>query len=526
MAKQLIFGEKARQVVLNGVNQLADAVKVTLGPKGKNVVVARKYGAPLVTKDGVTVAKEITLKDPYEAVGAEMIKEVASKTAEVAGDGTTTATVLAQAIYREGLKYITAGVNQMSLKRGIDVAVDVIVDGLDAMSKPVKDKNEILQIATIASNSDKEIGRHIADAMEKVGNDGVITIEESKTMSTTLDVVEGMRFKQGYLSPYFVTDQEKMEISFENPAILLHGGKLSDLKGMLPLLEATSKALRPLVIITDDIDGGVLNTLVLNKVRGALNVCVVKTPGFGENKLATMEDLATLIGTKVLSVDLGLEWETLTIDDLGTAQKILINKDTTTVVGKDEFKDDLDKRCEQIKAQIVQTKNEYVKDQFKERLAKLRSGVAVIHVGATTETEMKEKKARVDDALHATRAAVEEGIVPGGGVALLIAGSVLNELEPLDDIDEQFGFEIIMKAIQEPLKQLVYNAGKEGSVIISKILEGELGYNVATNKYEDLVEVGVVDPKKVTRSTLQNAASIAGLLLTMETVIVDETEEK
>ncbi|MFH1800748.1 MAG: chaperonin GroEL [Candidatus Omnitrophota bacterium] len=527
MAKQLLFSEEARRAILHGVDQLANAVKVTLGPKGRNVVLEKKFGSPTVTKDGVTVAKEIELEDPYENMGAQMVKEVASKTSDVAGDGTTTATILAQAIYREGLKNVTAGANPMALKRGIDKAVEAIVAELDKVAKPIgKDKKEIAQIASIAANSDATIGDHIAEAMEKVGKDGVITVEEAKTTATTLDVVEGMQFDQGYLSPYFVTDTERMEVVLEEPFILINEKKISSVKDMLPILEAASKAGKPLVIIAEEVDGEALATLVVNKIRGTLAVCAVKAPGYGDRRKAMLEDIAILTGGKAITEDLGIKLENVTLKDLGRAKRVTVDKEKTTIIEGAGKSADITSRIGQIKKQIEDTDSDYDKEKLQERLAKLAGGVAVIHVGAATETEMKEKKARVEDALHATRAAVEEGIVPGGGVALLRTGLVLDGLKLKGD--EKIGAEIIRRALEEPLRQLALNAGEEGSVVVQRVMseKGNTGYNAETGIFENLVEAGVIDPKKVTRSALQNAASVSGLLLTTEALITDLPEEE
>jgi chaperonin GroEL len=527
MAKQLLFSEEARRAILHGVDQLANAVKVTLGPKGRNVVLEKKFGSPTVTKDGVSVAKEIELEDPYENMGAQMVKEVASKTSDVAGDGTTTATILAQAIFREGLKNVTAGANPMALKRGIDKAVEAIVAELDRVAKPIgKDKKEIAQIASIAANSDTTIGDHIAEAMDKVGKDGVITVEEAKTTATTLDVVEGMQFDQGYLSPYFVTDTERMEVVLEEPFILINEKKISSVKDMLPILEAASKAGKPLIIIAEEVDGEALATLVVNKIRGTLAVCAVKAPGCGDRRKAMLEDIAILTGGKAITEDLGIKLENVTLKDLGRAKRVTVDKEKSTIIEGAGKSADITSRIGQIKKQIEDTDSDYDKEKLQERLAKLAGGVAVIHVGAATETEMKEKKARVEDALHATRAAVEEGIVPGGGVALLRAGNALDDLKLKGD--EKIGAEIIRRALEEPLRQLAFNAGEEGSVVVQRVMseKGNIGYNAETGQFENLVEAGVIDPKKVTRSALQNAASVSGLLLTTETLITDLPEEE
>jgi chaperonin GroEL len=525
MAKQVIHGEESRAAILRGVNQLADAVKITLGPKGRNVVLDKKFGSPTITKDGVTVAKEIELKDNLENMGAQMVREVASKTSDVAGDGTTTATVLAQAIFREGVKTVAAGANPMALKRGIDKAVERATAEIKKMAKPVKG-DMIAQVGTISANGDATIGALIAEAMAKVGKDGVITVEESKTMLTELDVVEGMQFDRGYLSPYFVTDPERMEAALDNPLILIHEKKISSMKDLLPLLEQIAKMGKPLIIIAEDVEGEALATLVVNKLRGTLNVAAVKAPGFGDRRKAMLEDIAILTGGKVISEDLGIKLENVKLEDLGRAKKITIDKDNTTIVeggGKDT---DIAARVKTIKAQIEDTSSDYDREKLQERLAKLVGGVAVIRVGAATETELKEKKARVEDAMHATRAAVEEGIVPGGGVALVRAAKALDKFKTNEDgegdDDEQIGVTIVRRALEEPLRQIVSNAGKEGAVIVEKVREAKkesYGYNAATETFEDLVESGVIDPAKVTRSALQNAASIAGLMLTTEALV-------
>ena len=525
MAKQVIHGEESRAAILRGVNQLADAVKITLGPKGRNVVLDKKFGSPTITKDGVTVAKEIELKDSLENMGAQMVREVASKTSDVAGDGTTTATVLAQAIFREGVKTVAAGANPMALKRGIEKAVERATEEIKRLSKPVKG-DMIAQVGTISANGDRTIGEMIAKAMETVGRDGVITVEESKTMETELHVVDGMQFDRGYLSPYFVTDPERMEAALENPLILIHEKKISSMKDLLPLLEQIAKMGKPLVIIAEDIEGEALATLVVNKLRGTLNVAAVKAPGFGDRRKAMLEDIAILTGGKVISEDLGIKLENVKIEDLGRAKKVTIDKDNTTVVegsGKDS---DVQARVKTLRAQVEDTSSDYDREKLQERLAKLVGGVAVIRVGAATETELKEKKARVEDAMHATRAAVEEGIVPGGGVALVRAAKALDKFktneEGVGDPDEQIGVTIVRRALEEPLRQIVQNAGKEGAVIVEKVRESKkdnYGFNAATEQFEDLVESGVIDPAKVTRSALQNAASIAGLMLTTEALV-------
>src|SRR3982750_328879 len=527
MAKQIIYGEESRQAILRGVNQLANAVKVTLGPKGRNVVLDKKYGSPTITKDGVTVAKEIDLKDPLENMGAQMVREVASKTSDTAGDGTTTATVLAQAIYREGARNVVAGANPMELKRGIEKAVEVIVEEIKKLARPVTG-NMVAQVGTISANSDPTIGKIIAEAMEKVGKDGVITVEESKTLETSLDVVEGMQFDRGYLSAYFVTDPERMEVVLENPGVLIHEKKISSMKDLLPLLEQVARGGRPLIIIAEDVDGEALATLVVNKLRGTLQVAAVKAPGFGDRRKAMLEDIAVLTGGRLISEDLGIKLENIKLEDLGKAKRVTIDKENTTIVEGEGKQADIQGRVNQIRRQIEETTSDYDREKLQERLAKLAGGVAVINVGAATETEMKEKKARVEDALHATRAAVEEGIVPGGGVAFIRAQKVLKSLK-LEDTDEQIGVEIVRKAIEEPLRMIVQNAGGEGSIVLEKVRsskDDKYGYNALTDNYEDLVASGVIDPTKVTRTALQNAASIAGLLLTTEAIIVEKKEEK
>jgi chaperonin GroEL len=525
-AKQLIFDEAARQSLLRGVEKLSRAVAVTLGPRGRNVVLDKKYGSPTITKDGVTVAKEIELENPFENMGAQMVREVASKTSDVAGDGTTTATVLAESIYREGLKNVTAGSNPMALKRGIDQAVEAAIAGLRKISKDVKGTTEIAQVATISANGEKTVGEIIADAMDKVGKDGSITVEEAKSIETTLDVVEGMQFDKGYSSPYFVTDAETMECVLENAYILIHEKKISSLKDMLPLLEKTAKAGKPLLILAEEVEGEALATLVVNKLRGTIQVAAVKAPGFGDRRKAMCEDIAILTGGKFLSEDLGIKLENVTLDDLGKAKKIIIDKENTTIVEGAGKASDVQGRISQIKKQIEETTSDYDREKLQERLAKLAGGVAVIRVGAATETAMKEKKARVEDALHATRAAVEEGIVPGGGVALLRA---LPEVEKLKlEGDEQIGVNIVKRALEEPIRKLTENAGVEGSIVLQEIKKrkGSEGFNVETLVYEDLFKSGVVDPTKVTRSALQNAASIAGLLLTTECLITEIPEKE
>ncbi len=526
MAKQILFDEEARRSILRGVDKLANAVKITLGPKGRNVVLEKKFGSPTITKDGVTVAKEIELEDSYENMGAQMVKEVASKTSDTAGDGTTTATVLAQAIYREGLKNVTAGANPMALKRGIERAVQAVIDELGKFSKPIKDKKETAQVATIAANNDSTIGNLIAEAMEKVGKDGVITVEESKTAATTLDVVEGMQFDQGYLSPYFVTDTERMEVVLDDPYILIFEKKISAMKDLLAVLEAVARAGKPLLIIAEEVEGEALATLVVNKIRGTLTVAAVKAPGYGDRRKSMLEDIAILTGGKALTEDLGIKLENIQLKDLGRAKRVAIDKENTTIIEGAGKSAEIQGRIAQIKKQIEATDSEYDEEKLQERLAKLAGGVAVIHVGAATETEMKEKKARVEDALHATRAAVEEGIVPGGGVALLRASAVLEKAKYKDD--EQIGIEIVRRALEEPLRQIAQNAGEEGSVVIQRVREekGSFGFNADKGEYEDLLAAGIIDPKKVTRMALQNASSIASLLITTEAVITEIPEEE
>ena len=526
-AKQLIYSDEARRALLRGVDKLANAVKVTLGPKGRVVVLDKKFGSPTVTKDGVTVAKEIELEDAFEDMGAQMVKEVASKTSDVAGDGTTTATILAQAIYREGMKNVTAGANPMAVKRGIDKAVEAVCEELKKLSIPTKGKKEIAQVASISANNDIDIGNLIADAMEKVGKDGVITIEEAKSTVTGMDLVEGMQFDRGYISPYFVTNPDRMEANLEDAYILIYEKKISAMKDLLPILEKVAQKGRPLLILAEEIEGEALATLVVNKIRGTLNVAAVKAPGFGDRRKAMMEDIAILTGGQYISEDLGLKLETVKLEDLGRAKQIKIDKDNTTIVQGSGKKADIESRISLIKNQIADTKSDYDKEKLQERLAKLAGGVAVINVGASTESEMKEKKARVEDALHAVRAAVEEGIVPGGGVALIRVVSCLEKLRSKLKGDEKVGAEIIERAIEEPLRQLAANAGLEGSVIVQRVKteKGNIGFNVQTNVYEDLVEAGVIDPTKVCRSALQNASSIAGLLLTTECLVSDVPEK-
>ena len=525
-AKQLVFDESARQRLLRGVELLAKAVKATLGPKGRNVVIDKKFGSPTVTKDGVTVAKEIELQDPYENMGAQMVREVASKTSDTAGDGTTTATVLAESIYREGLKHVTAGANPVSLQRGIQKAVDAAIEQLAKIAKKVKDKEEIKQVATVSANWDTTIGEIIADAMDKVGKDGTITVEEAKSIETTLDVVEGMQFDKGYLSPYFATNAEAMEASLENAYILIYEKKISSLKDLLPVLEKVAKGGRPLLIIAEDVEGEALATLVVNKLRGTLQVCAVKAPGFGDRRKAMLEDIAVLTGGKCITEDLGIKLDSISLDDLGKAKRIVVEKEATTIVEGEGKSKDIQGRVAQIRRQIEETTSDYDREKLQERLAKLAGGVAVINVGAATETEMKEKKARVEDALHATRAAVEEGIVPGGGVALIRAQKVLANLKL--EGDEAIGAQIVNRAVEAPLRQLADNAGLEGALIVQEVKKGKgnEGYNVATGTYEDLVKAGVVDPTKVTRSALQNASSISGLLLTTEALVTEIPEKE
>jgi chaperonin GroEL len=528
MPKQLKFNEEARSALLRGVNIMAQAVKVTLGPKGRNVVIDKKYGSPTITKDGVTVAKEIELKDQYENMGAQMLKEVASKTSDVAGDGTTTATVLAQAIFKEGLKNVTAGANPMALQRGIDKAVEGVVVELRKLSKSTKDKKEIAQVATIASNNDKTIGTLISEAMEKVGKDGVITVEESKSAETTMDVVEGMQFDRGYLSPYFVTDAERMEVVLENAVVLIHEKKLGAMKDMLPLLEQVARAGQPLLIIAEDVEGEALATLVVNKLRGTLSCAAVKAPGFGDRRKAMLEDIATVTGGKALTEDLGIKLENVKLEDLGRAKKVIVDKDNTTLIEGAGKASTIEGRIKQLRVQIEETTSDYDKEKLQERLAKLAGGVAVVKVGAATETEMKEKKARVEDALNATRAAVEEGIVPGGGVALLRASKAIDGLKDLEG-DEKVGAMIVKRALEAPIRQIVENAGLEGSVIVEKVklfTAPNQGFDAEAMDYVDMLKAGVIDPTKVARVALQNAASIASLLLTTAAVICDLPEAR
>ncbi|HVC20655.1 MAG TPA: chaperonin GroEL [Vicinamibacterales bacterium] len=525
MAKQIVYGEQSRQAILRGVNALADAVKVTLGPKGRNVVLDRKFGSPTITKDGVTVAKEIDLKDPLENMGAQMVREVASKTSDIAGDGTTTATVLAQAIYREGSKNVVAGANPMEIKRGIERAVEAVITSLKKQSKPVKG-NMIAQVGTISANNDETIGKIIAEAMEKVGKDGVITVEEARTLETSLEVVEGMQFDRGYLSPYFVTDPERMECVLENPVILIHEKKISSMKDLLPVLEQVARMSRPLLIIAEDIEGEALATLVVNKLRGTLQAAAVKAPGFGDRRKAMLEDIAILTNGRAITEDLGIKLENIRMEDLGQAKKVTIDKDNTTIVEGAGSSASIEGRVKQIRAQVEDTTSDYDREKLQERLAKLVGGVAVIKVGAATETEMKEKKARVEDAMHATKAAVEEGIVPGGGVALLRAGKALETLKLHGD--QQIGVNIIARAIEEPMRWIATNAGLEGSIVVQKVkdMDAESGFNALTETYENLVQAGVIDPAKVVRSALQHASSIASLLLTTEALVAEIPEDK
>src|SRR5512144_2293548 len=524
MAKQITYGDESRQAILRGVNRLADAVKVTLGPKGRNVVLDKKFGSPLITKDGVTVAKEIELKEPLENMGAQMVREVASKTSDVAGDGTTTATVLAQAIYREGIKNVTAGANPMEVKKGIEKAVAVVTEELKKLSKPVKG-NMIAQVGTISANNDETIGKIIAEAMEKVGKDGVITVEEAKSMETSLEVVEAMQFDRGYLSPYFVTDPERMEAVLENALVLIHEKKISNMKELLPVLEQVAKLGQPLLIIAEDVDGEALATLVVNKLRGTLQVAAVKAPGFGDRRKAMLQDIAALTGGEAVTEDLGLKLENLTLADLGRAKRISIDKDNTTIIEGGGKKEAIDGRVKTIRREVEESTSDYDKEKLQERLAKLVGGVAVIRVGAATEVEMKEKKARVEDAMYATRAAVEEGIVPGGGVALIRCIAALDKLT-FDD-DRRYGVNIIRRALEEPLRQISGNAGVDGSIVVAKVKEGKdaFGFNAATLQYEDLVKAGVIDPAKVVRTAIQNAASVSGLTLTTETLIAEKPKK-
>jgi chaperonin GroEL len=526
-AKEILFDTKGREQILAGVNILADTVKATLGPRGRNVVIEKSWGSPTVTKDGVTVAKEIELEDKFQNLGAQMVKEVASKTSDIAGDGTTTATVLAQAIFREGAKMVAAGHNPMDLKRGIDKAVIRIVESLQKLSKPTKGAKDIAQVGTISANGDEYIGKLIAQAMEKVGKEGVITIEEAKSMETTLDVVEGMEFDRGYLSPYFVTDADRMEVRLEDPYILIHEKRVSSMKDLLPVLEQVARAGKPLLIIAEEVEGEALATLVVNKLRGTLNVAAVKAPGFGDRRKEMLKDIAILTGGQSITEDLGIKLESVTLKDLGRAKSIVIDKDNTTIVDGAGKKADIEARCKQIRNQVEETTSDYDREKLQERLAKLVGGVAVINVGAATETEMKEKKARVEDALNATRAAVEEGIVPGGGVALVRCVKDLDKLEGLS-VEENVGVNIVRRAVEEPCRQIAANAGKEASIIVQRVREGKgsFGYNAATDTFEDLIEAGVIDPTKVVRSALQNAASVASLLITTEALIVEKKKDE
>src|SRR6059036_2658821 len=525
-AKTISYGEEARQAILRGVNKLADAVKVTLGPRGRNVVIEKKFGSPTITKDGVTVAKEIELKDEIENAGAQMVREVASKTSDTAGDGTTTATVLAQAIYREGIKNVTAGANPMDVKKGIELAVKAAVDAIDRMSKPVEGK-DIAHIGSISANNDEEIGNIIAEAMDKVGKDGVITVEEARGLETVLEVVEGMQFDRGYLSPYFVTDPERMEVVLENAKILIYEKKISSMKDLLPILEQVARQGKPLLIIAEDVEGEALATLVVNKLRGTLNVAAVKAPGFGDRRKAMLEDLAILTGGQAISEDLGLKLENVKLTDLGRAKRVTIDKDNTTIVEGHGDKKKIDARIKQIKAQVEETTSDYDREKLQERLAKIVGGVAVINVGASTETEMKEKKARVEDALHATKAAVEEGIVAGGGVALLRCVLALDKVTDLPH-DQQVGVNIVKRALEEPIRQIAQNAGLEGSVVVEHVRKEKesMGFDAALEKYADMFEAGIIDPTKVVRCALQNAASVAGLMLTTEVMVTEIPEEK
>ena len=526
-AKEVKFGEAARGAKLRGVNILADAVRVTLGPKGRNVVLDKSFGAPTVTKDGVSVAKEIELKDKFENMGAQMVKEVASKTSDVAGDGTTTATVLAQSMLREGFKAVAAGMNPMDLKRGIDKAVIATVKELHNMSKPCADHKEIAQVGTVSANSDESIGSIIAESMEKVGKEGVITVEEGKTLDNELEVVEGMQFDRGYLSPYFINDQDAMQTDMENPLILIHDKKISNIRDMLPVLEATAKASRPLLVIAEDVDGEALATLVVNNIRGIVKVCAVKAPGFGDRRKAMLQDLAILTGGQVISEEVGMSLESCSLDDLGSAKRVQVTKENTTVIDGGGSKDDIEGRVNQVRVQIEEATSDYDKEKMQERVAKLAGGVAVIKVGAATEIEMKEKKARVEDALHSTRAAVEEGVVPGGGVAFVRCLDVLAGVKG-DNTDQDVGIDIVKRAVEEPLRQIVNNAGEEGSVVLNNVVgkKGNYGYNATTGEYGDMIEMGILDPTKVTRAALQNAASISGLMITTEAMVAEVPEDK
>ena len=525
-AKEIIFDQRAREQILTGINTLADAVKVTLGPKGRNVIIEKSFGSPNVTKDGVTVAKEIELEDRFQNMGAQMVKEVASKTSDVAGDGTTTATVLAQAIYREGVKLLAAGANAMDLKRGIDRAVEEMIVSLRKLSKPTKDATEVAQVGTISANGDTEIGQILADAMEKVGKEGVITVEEARGMATELEVVEGMQFDRGYLSPYFVTDPERMVVSLDDPYILIFEKKISNMKDLLPVLEGVARSSRPLLIIAEDVEGEALATLVVNKLRGTLQVCAVKAPGFGDRRKAMLEDIATLTGGEMVSEDLGVKLESIGVDSLGTAKRVTIDKDNTTIVDGAGKKKDITARVNQIRAQIEETSSDYDREKLQERLAKLVGGVAVVRVGAATEAEMKEKKARVEDALHATRAAIEEGIVPGGGVALIRSLAKLDKLEV--EGDQQFGVNLIKRAVEEPLRQIVSNAGLDASIVLENVRKAKAanGFNAATEEYVDMIKAGVIDPAKVVRTSLQNAASVASLMLTTNCMVAEKPKKE
>lgn len=525
-AKQLLYNQEARRKILEGVQKLAQAVKVTLGPKGRNVVLDKKFGSPTITKDGVTVAKEVDLEDSFENMGAQLVKEVAEKTSDVAGDGTTTATVLAEAIYREGLKNVTAGANPMAIKKGVEEAVGKVVEGLRKISKQVKDKKEIAQVATVAANNDASIGEIIAEAMDKVGKDGVITVEESKTLQTNLEVVEGMQFDQGYLSPYFVTDAERMKTLLEDPYILIYEKKIAAVKDLLPVLEKIARTGKPLLIVAEDVEGEALATLVVNKIRGTLSCCAVKAPGYGDRRKAMLQDIAILTGGRAITEDLGIKLESVEIEDLGRAKRVTIDKENTTIVGGEGSSKELEARIGQIRKQIEETDSDYDREKLQERLAKLAGGVAVINVGAATETEMKEKKARVEDALHATRAAVEEGVVPGGGVALLRAKASLDSLKL--GKDQQIGVDIVKRVLEEPIRQLATNAGEEGSVIVNRVKseKQDVGYDVTSGKFIDMFEAGIMDPTKVTRSALENASSIASLLLTTEALITEKPEKE
>jgi chaperonin GroEL len=520
-AKQILYSVEARSAIMRGVDQLAEAVKATLGPKGRNVVIDKKFGSPVSTKDGVTVAKEIELRDPFENMGAQMLREVASKTSDVAGDGTTTATVLAQAVFREGIKNVTAGGNPMDLKRGIDRAVEIVVEEVKKLSRPTKDKKEIAQVGTISANNDPTIGDLIAEAMEKVGKDGVITVEEAKSMDTSLDIVEGMQFDRGYLSPYFVTDAERMEANVQDAYLLLHEKKISNMRDLLPILEQIAKMSKPLVVIAEDVEGEALATLVVNKLRGTLQCAAVKAPGFGDRRKDMLRDIAVLTGGNVISDDLGIKLENITLNDLGRAKRVTIDKDNTTIVEGDGATEDIEGRVKQIRTQVEETTSDYDREKLQERLAKLVGGVAVINVGAATESEMKEKKARVEDALNATRAAVEEGIVPGGGVAYLRAMPALDKLEADLEGDQRIGVRIVKRALEEPLRYIASNAGAEGSIVVQRVrdLKAQEGYDAASDTYGDMLDKGILDPTKVTRSALQNAASIAGLLMTTEALV-------